>query len=86
VRGEQEPESYLEIPVEFKKLQVFEYIQHEGCLSGILGVKADLVMKSTLKPAIGKASLMKCGSMNISFANHLLLPDQFLLFFLSCRA
>jgi hypothetical protein len=35
----------------------FEYIQLEDYLSEILGVKVDLVMKSVLKPAIGKHAL-----------------------------
>lgn len=55
VRGEQEPESDLDILVEFEEApSLFEYIRLEDYLSEILGVKVDLVMKSALKPAIGK--------------------------------
>jgi uncharacterized protein len=55
VRGEQEPESDLDILVEFEEApSFFEYIRLEDYLSEILGVKVDLVMKSALKPAIGK--------------------------------
>ena|ERR1700690_3157620 len=55
VRGEQEPESDLDILVEFEEApSLFEYIRFEDYLSEILGVKVDLVMKSALKPAIGK--------------------------------
>lgn len=55
VRGEQEPESDLDILVEFEEdPSFFEYIRLEDYLSEILGVKVDLVMKSALKPSIGK--------------------------------
>ena len=55
VRGEQKPESDLDILVEFEEAPgFFEYIQLEDYLSEILGVKVDLVMKSALKPALGK--------------------------------
>jgi uncharacterized protein len=55
VRGEQESESDLDILVEFEEdPSFFEYIRLEDYLSEILGVKVDLVMKSALKPAIGK--------------------------------
>lgn len=58
MRGEQEPESDLDILVEFEEApSLFEYIRLEDYLSGILGVKVDLVMKSALKPAIGKRIL-----------------------------
>jgi predicted nucleotidyltransferase len=55
IRGEQKPESDLDILVEFEEAPgLFEYIQLEDYLSEILGVKVDLVMKSALKPAIAK--------------------------------
>ena len=58
VRGEQEPESDLDILVEFEEApSLFEYIRLEDYLSEILGIKVDLVMKSALKPAIGKRIL-----------------------------
>jgi hypothetical protein len=60
VRGEQEPESDLDILIEFEEApSFFEYIRLEDYLSEILGVKVDLVMKSALKPAIGNISLRK---------------------------
>jgi hypothetical protein len=36
---------------------LFEFIQLESYLSALLGVKVDLVMKSTLKPLIGQPIL-----------------------------
>ena len=55
VRGEQESENDLDILVEFEEdPSFFEYIRLEDYLSEILVVKVDLVMKSALKPAIGK--------------------------------
>src|SRR5665648_533114 len=49
VRGEQEPESDLDILVEFEEApSFFEYIRLEDYLSEILGVKVDLVMKLSL--------------------------------------
>ena len=63
VRGEQEPESDLDILVEFEEApSFFEYIRLEDYLSEILGVKVDLVMKSALKPAIGKRILDEVAS------------------------
>ncbi|MGB9927989.1 MAG: nucleotidyltransferase family protein [Methanosarcina sp.] len=58
VRGEQDSESDLDILVEFDEAPgLFEYIRLEDYLSEILGIKVDLVMKSALKPAIGKRIL-----------------------------
>jgi uncharacterized protein len=58
VRGEQTSESDLDILVEFdEKPGLFEYIELEDYLSDLLGVKVDLVMKSALKPNIGKRIL-----------------------------
>ena len=58
VRGEQTSESDLDLLVEFEeKPGLFEYIELEDYLSGLLGVKVDLVMKSALKPNIGKRIL-----------------------------
>jgi predicted nucleotidyltransferase len=55
VRGEQEQGSDLDILVEFEEdPSFFEHIRLEDYLSEILGVKVDLVMKSALKPAIGR--------------------------------
>jgi predicted nucleotidyltransferase len=44
--------------VEFSKTPIlFEFIEIEHDLSSCLGVKVDLVMKSTLKPLIGRQIL-----------------------------
>jgi predicted nucleotidyltransferase len=55
VRGEQEPESDLDILVEFSKSPtIFKFVHLENYLSDSLEVKVDLVMKNALKPNIGK--------------------------------
>jgi len=55
LRGEEKEDSDLDILVEFKKTPtLFEFIRLENFLSEILRVKVDLVMKDSLKPAIGK--------------------------------
>ena len=57
LRGEQRPGSDLDILVEFDSVSVptlFEFVRLERELSGRLGVPVDLVMKSALKPAIGR--------------------------------
>ncbi|OEU41862.1 DNA polymerase III subunit beta [Methanosarcina sp. Ant1] len=55
IRGEQTSDSDLDVLVEFdEKPGLFEYIELEDYLSDLLGVKVDLVMKSALKPNIGK--------------------------------
>jgi len=58
VRGEQTKDSDLDVLVQFeKKPGLFKYIELEDYLSELLGVKVDLVMKSALKPNIGKRIL-----------------------------
>jgi uncharacterized protein len=58
IRGEQTTESDLDILVKFdQKPGLFKYIELEDYLSDLLGVKVDLVMKSALKPNIGKRIL-----------------------------
>jgi predicted nucleotidyltransferase len=58
VRGEQEAESDLDILVEYETPpDFFQFIELEDYLSEILGVKVDLVMKSALRPRIGKRIL-----------------------------
>lgn len=58
IRGEQTEDSDLDILVQFdKKPGLFKYIELEDHLSELLGVKVDLVMKSALKPNIGKRIL-----------------------------
>lgn len=55
VRGEQKEDSDLDVLVEFSKTpDLFEFIGLKEDLSDMLGVKVDLVMKSALKPTIGK--------------------------------
>ena len=58
IRGEQTEDSDLDILVQFdKKPGMFKYIELEDHLSELLGIKVDLVMKSALKPNIGKRIL-----------------------------
>jgi Predicted nucleotidyltransferases len=58
VRGEQEADSDLDILVEYETPpDFFQFIELEDYLSEILGVKVDLVMKSALRPRIGKRIL-----------------------------
>ncbi len=58
VRGEQKEESDLDILVEFsKEPDLLEFIGLKQELSEILGLEVDLVMKSALKPRIGKRIL-----------------------------
>ena len=58
VRHEEKTNSDLDILVSFSKApSLFKFIELEDYLSEILGVKVDLVMKSSLKPNIGKKIL-----------------------------
>jgi len=58
VRGEADEDSDLDILVEFEDAPtLWEFIRLERELGDKLGVKADLVMKKTLKPGIGEAIL-----------------------------
>jgi hypothetical protein len=55
VWGEQRPGSDLDILVEFDGVPtLFEFVRLERELSRRLGVPVDLVMKSALRPAIGR--------------------------------
>lgn len=55
IRGEQTENSDFDLLVQFKKKPgLLKYIELENHLSDLLGVKVDLVMKSALKPNIGK--------------------------------
>ncbi|GJQ34129.1 MAG: nucleotidyltransferase family protein [Anaerolineales bacterium] len=55
VRHEERKNSDLDILVTFTKPpSLFKLIRLENHLSDLLGVKVDLVMKDSLKPAIGK--------------------------------
>ncbi|MEO1388081.1 MAG: nucleotidyltransferase family protein [Cyanobacteria bacterium J06634_6] len=60
VRGEQTPESDVDILVEFDpsfRFGLFTYCHIENYISDHLGKKVDLVMKESLKPYIGKQIL-----------------------------
>ena len=58
VRGENRPRSDLDLLVEFDRVPtLFEFVRLERHLSAILGVKVDLVMKTALKPEIGRRIL-----------------------------
>lgn len=58
VKNEQRKKSDTDILVEFKETPgLFAFIELEDYLSKILGIKVDLVMKSALKPTIGKRIL-----------------------------
>jgi len=55
VRHEQRKNSDLDILVTFSKPpSLFKFVRLENHLSDVLGVKVDLVMKDSLKPAIEK--------------------------------
>jgi predicted nucleotidyltransferase len=58
VRGEQKISSDLDVLVEFEEpIGLFEFMALEECLTGLLGVKVDLVSKKALKPHIGERIL-----------------------------
>ena len=55
VRGDQRSDSDLDLLVEFREPpSLFQFIRLENELSDVLGIDVDLVMKSALKPAIGR--------------------------------
>ncbi len=55
VRGEQRAHSDLDILVEFERTPTFfEFVRLERRLSQRMGVKVDLVMRTALKPTIGR--------------------------------
>ncbi len=54
-RGEQRKSSDIDILVEFHEVpSLFEFLDLEEFLKGVLKIKVDLVMKDSLKPYIGK--------------------------------
>lgn len=58
VRGKQKKGSDLDVLVEFDEvIGLLKFVEMENYLSGVLGVKVDLVMKDALKPRIGKRIL-----------------------------
>jgi predicted nucleotidyltransferase len=55
LRGEQRKSSDLDVLVEFDRVpSFFEFMRLERYLGELLKVKVDLVMKSALKPTIGR--------------------------------
>ncbi len=55
VRHEEHTDSDLDILVTFSKVpSLFKFVGLENYLSDILGLKVDLVLRSALKPLIGK--------------------------------
>ncbi len=58
VRDEQRKDSDLDILITFKEVpSLLTFIAIENYLSDLLEIKVDLVMKASLKPAIGKRIL-----------------------------
>jgi hypothetical protein len=58
VRGDEREDSDLDLLVTFDEVPtLFRFVEIENYLSDELGVKVDLVMKDSLKPAIGKRIL-----------------------------
>ena len=58
IRGDQKEKSDLDVLVDFDEtIGLFRFVALERYLSRLLGVKVDLVMKSALKPRIGKRIL-----------------------------
>ena len=63
VRDEQKKDSDLDVLVTFREVpSLLTYIAIENYLSDLLGVQVDLVMKDSLKPAIGKRILKEAVS------------------------
>jgi uncharacterized protein len=55
LRGEEKADSDLDLLVTFNEVpSLFKFVALENHLSDELGVKVDLVMKDSLKPALGK--------------------------------
>ncbi|HIP92314.1 MAG TPA: nucleotidyltransferase [Thermotoga sp.] len=60
VREDQKKGSDIDILVEFysePEIDLIKFVELEEFLSNLLGIKVDLVMKSALKPRIGKRIL-----------------------------
>ena len=60
LRGENKKSSDIDILIEFyqkAEMDLIRFVELEECLSGLLGIKVDLVMKSALKPRIGRRIL-----------------------------
>ena len=57
VRGERKKGSDIDVLVEFYpdiEMDLIKFVELEEYLSDLLGIKVDLVMKSALKPRVGK--------------------------------
>lgn len=55
VRGEQGEKSDVDVLVDFtSSISLLDFIHLENELSDLLGIKVDLVMRTALKPRIGK--------------------------------
>jgi len=62
VRGEQRPDSDLDVLIEFERptrISLIGLVELELYLSDLLGVKVDLAIKGNLKPRIGKRILQE---------------------------
>ena len=58
VRGDENTDSDLDLLVTFyENPSLFKFVEMENYLGDQLGIKVDLVMKDSLKPAIGKRIL-----------------------------
>jgi predicted nucleotidyltransferase len=58
IRGEQKKKSDVDILIDFENsISLLSFVALEYHLSDVLGKKVDLVMKSALKPRIGKQIL-----------------------------
>jgi len=63
VRGDETADSDLDLLVTFTESpSLFKFVELENYLGDQLGIKVDLVMKESLKPAIGKRILAEAQS------------------------
>jgi predicted nucleotidyltransferase len=55
VRGDQEPQSDLDVLVEFAETPgLFAYVELQNTLSELVGIQVDLVMKDAIKPRLAR--------------------------------
>ena len=62
VRGEQRPDSDLDILIELERptrISLIDLVELELYLSDLLGIKVDLALKKNLKPRIGERILQE---------------------------
>ncbi|ODS36909.1 MAG: hypothetical protein A7315_13810 [Candidatus Altiarchaeales archaeon WOR_SM1_79] len=59
VKGEEKEKSDVDILIDIGGIGLLRFIELEYYLSDMIGVKVDLVMKTALKPRIGKQILME---------------------------